>query len=103
MYFMRLLGFGDFKAGKTNRIWAQDFIDWLDRFTIYRTKNEIVGSFQKTGFIINYIEEEHIAFRLSRLGLGSFIFLMGIPFLRGSTRLICCLLGGLVILSTRMS
>jgi hypothetical protein len=101
MRFMRALGLGHFKVGKTKRIWARDFIDWLDRFTVYRTYNQIQISFQKAGFPIRHIEEDYIAFRLSRLGFSKLASWAGSHLLRQPARFACRRLGGMVILATR--
>jgi SAM-dependent methyltransferase len=102
MLLMRTLEFGYFKTGKTKRIWAHDFLEWLDRFTFYRSKSEIESSFQNADFSIMYIEEDYITFRLSRLRLSGFAFLTSLPLLRQPVRFACRLLGGMVIMSSRM-
>src|ERR1017187_470373 len=101
MCFMRTLGFGYFKAGKPKRIWARDFINWLDRYTFYRPQEEIEAQFNKAGLPMHHIEEDYIAFRLSRLGFSGLGSRACSHLLRPLTRLACRRLGGLVILAVR--
>lgn len=42
---VRLLGFGYHKGDKSAWRWSRDFCDWLDKWTSYRTREEIVAAY----------------------------------------------------------
>jgi SAM-dependent methyltransferase len=101
MRLMRALGFGYFKAGKDQRTWAHEFIDWLDRFTTYRTYEEVQALFRKSGYSLQHIEEDYIGFRLQRLRLGWLAAVTQASPLVGLARTSCRRLASMVILATR--
>jgi SAM-dependent methyltransferase len=102
MRLMRAFGLGYFKEGKTQEAWARDFIDWLDRFTVYRAYGEIKASFQKAGLAVRHIEEDYIGFRLGRLSLSRFASWSKSTAFRRHTQFACRRLGGLVIQATKV-
>jgi len=102
MRLMRALGLGYFKAGKDQRTWARDFIGWLDRFTIYRTYEEVQSLFRRSGYLLQHIEEDYIGFRLQHLGLGYLAAIAQSSPLVGLTKASCRRLASMVILATRV-
>ena len=44
MRLMRTIGLGYFTADKGNAEWSKDFIEWLDKFTVYRSYAAIMKS-----------------------------------------------------------
>lgn len=62
--FLRVLGLGYFKAGKWIYQWSTDFCDWLDRWTWYRSHNEIRSAFEKYFVQIEHIEDHWLERRL---------------------------------------
>ncbi|NEQ64727.1 MAG: class I SAM-dependent methyltransferase [Symploca sp. SIO2D2] len=61
---LRCLGLGYFKANKTKIQWTQDALNWLDKYTIYRDKKEIVAIFNRY-FTVEMIEKDYIKYKLS--------------------------------------
>jgi SAM-dependent methyltransferase len=101
MRLMRAFGLGHFKVGKSQRVWALNFIDWLDRFTVYRTRKEIENSFRKTGFVVTHIEDDYVGFRLVRLGLHRLASWARFAFIRQPVRLACWRFAGMVLQATK--
>jgi len=102
MRLMRALGLGYFKAGKDQQTWARKFIDWLDRFTTYRTYAEVQALFRKSRYSLQHIEEDYIGFRLQQLGLGWLAGVAQSSSLVGFARTSCRRLASMVILATRV-
>jgi hypothetical protein len=102
MRCMRELGFGYCKEGKTKNIWTREFIDWLDKYTIYRSYEEIMKSFSYAGFIVTHCEEDYIDFRLRNIGLDIIASIVATRFLRNLVRYACRRLGGMVIVARKV-
>lgn len=64
---LRQIGLGYHKGNKPPSQWARDFLIWLDAFTHYRDRNEIVSAFQRY-FTVSSLEHDHITFRLHQKG-----------------------------------
>lgn len=64
---LRRLGMGYFKVGKTSRQWTTDQIDWIDRYTHYRTRDDIGQSYARY-FTFSFMEEDYINYRLAETG-----------------------------------
>lgn len=62
----RALGFGYHKGTKTVMQWSEDFCDWLDKWTYYRTRHEIDTSYSKFFPGIRHIEDYWLKLRLGR-------------------------------------
>jgi ubiquinone/menaquinone biosynthesis C-methylase UbiE len=61
---LRSLGFGTWKEqAPTCRQWAVDKLEWIDRWTVYRSRPEILGSYGRL-FRNSLKEDEYIVFRL---------------------------------------
>ncbi len=60
------LGLGYHRDDKTASEWAGDFCDWLDRYTYYRTREEIRDAFASAFSAVEFAEEDYIAYRLAR-------------------------------------
>jgi SAM-dependent methyltransferase len=65
----RAIGFGYFKKGKPTREWTRDALKWIDDYTFYRTRTEILDTF-RTRFSVTMIEPDYVQFRI-RSGLGT--------------------------------
>jgi len=63
----RVLGKGYYKGDKTRTEWSRDFCEWLDAFTFYRSKNEIMQTFKRHFCQLEFIELDYLLFRLARL------------------------------------
>jgi SAM-dependent methyltransferase len=63
----RALGKGHCKGAKTRVEWSRDFCEWLDKFTFYRTKTEIVRTFGRYFGQLEFIELDYLLFRLGRI------------------------------------
>lgn len=62
----RILGFGYHKGTKSVMRWSVDFCDWLDKWTHYRTRQEIKSIYCKYFSNIKYIENYWLRLRLDR-------------------------------------
>lgn len=61
---LRILGFGYFKGTKSVINWSQDFCEWLDKWTYYRTQKEINSTYVKYFYDIRHIEDYWLRLRL---------------------------------------
>lgn len=62
----RVLGFGYYKGDKGVMRWSQDFCEWLDRWTYYRTREELDSAYSKYFCGIEHIEDYWLQLRLDR-------------------------------------
>lgn len=94
---LRILGFGYHKGNKSVIRWSQDFCDWLDKWTYYRTQQEISSTYSKYFYDIKHIEDHWLQLRLG--GRKSLV-----AWLPVSTRkLIVKKLGGMVFVARKPS
>lgn len=104
MYILRSLGLGYFKNSQNRRQWVRAKLDWLDRFTYYRHRSEILHTFRRHFSELQMKEADYIRFRLTvhpwlRFSAG----LADIPGLDWLLSQIFRRLGGMVILATKES
>ena len=98
---LRWLGFGYFKANKTKSQWTQDALDWLDKYTIYREKKEILAIFNRY-FTLQMIEEDYIKYRLSfSPGLSWLYQILKIPLMPEVSGILMQKLAGMVFLAKK--
>jgi SAM-dependent methyltransferase len=70
----RLIGFGHFKNDKTVMRWCEDFCDWLDEWTCYRSNDEIDRAYASLFSPPQDIEAEWLLVRLgTRRSLGAWL------------------------------
>lgn len=62
----RFLGLGHHKGNKSVMHWSQDFCEWLDRWTYYRTRQEIDSVYNKYFCDVRHIEDYWLQLRLDR-------------------------------------
>lgn len=91
-YLARCCGLGFHTKGKSKWEWAQDFCDWLDRWTHYRTYNEIRHAFRARLSEPQHLEQVYLSARL-----GSPVRFLPSPVLK----FITWRLGSLVFTSTK--
>lgn len=63
---LRALGLGYHKGAKSIMLWSKDFCDWLDKWTHYRTRQEIDTSYEKYFSGILNIEDYWFQLRLGK-------------------------------------
>lgn len=63
---LRALGLGHHKGNKSVMQWSQDFCIWLDKWTWYRSNNEINKAYEKYFININHIEDIYLTKRLEK-------------------------------------
>lgn len=80
-WLLRRLGLGTWKEqAPTCRQWAIDKLQWIDTYTVYRTRREIFGSYNR-GFTNRLIEIEYIRYRLlQRPGRAWIVSMLRLPF-----------------------
>jgi hypothetical protein len=61
---LSILGFGHNKGNKSAMRWSQDFCEWLDNWTHYRTQQEIDSIYVKYFSDIRHIEDYFLQQRL---------------------------------------
>jgi SAM-dependent methyltransferase len=101
--FFRAVGLGYFKGDKSIVQWTREKLDWLDRYTYYRDKDEIFRSFSRY-FGISMIEDDYIKFRLLSTGKVSARFIDHIfmlPLMPLMARVLFRRLAGMVILAKK--
>lgn len=101
MRLMRAMGFGYHTTGIDQAAWSRHKISFLDRFTSYRTYQEILRSFGKVTPAIEDGEPDYIAFRLHLKGLGRTGGLIRTSLGRPVARFLCRRLVGLVLLARK--
>lgn len=99
--FFRKLGFGAHTGGRTPEDWSRNFLSWLDRFTFYRSLNDIRPLFDQIFETTEHLEEEYISYRLALSGHGGLAWLAKHWPAKYASRIACRRLGGLVMLSKR--
>jgi SAM-dependent methyltransferase len=99
---LRWLGAGTWKEqAPTCRRWAVDKLAWIDSYTHYRSREEILRSFDRY-FINEFWEPDYIRFRLrDRPRRAPLARLLDLPFGSGMARAIFRKLAFLVIVSRR--
>lgn len=60
----RILGFGYHKGNKSVMRWSQDFCEYLDKWTYYRSRQKIDSTYDKYFFDIRHIEDYWLQQRL---------------------------------------
>ena len=63
-YALCCLGFGYFKGGKTRWQWAVDACEWLDKWTYYRSYDDITAAFERHFGPIRKLEADWLDARL---------------------------------------
>jgi SAM-dependent methyltransferase len=61
---MRRLGFGYYTDGRDADDWAANFIDWLDMYCFYRSREEIERTYRRYFSELKPLEDEHARYRL---------------------------------------
>jgi hypothetical protein len=89
---MRSLGAGAHKQGKTVLQWSRDVCTWLDRWTYYRSSQEIHATFARYFAATGHVEQLWFDARLAGRG-------RGVP--TTLQRLIVRKLAGMVLVSTQ--
>jgi SAM-dependent methyltransferase len=64
--FLRALGMGHFKSGKSILHWSRNFCKWLDQWTWYRSYREIRAAFDKHFVDLTHIEDNWLQERLGQ-------------------------------------
>jgi hypothetical protein len=62
----RILGFGYHKETKNVMLWSRDFCEWLDKWTHYRTRQELYSTYRKYFLDLEHIEDYWLQLRLGR-------------------------------------
>lgn len=63
---LRVLGFGYHKGTKSAVRWSREFGDWLDRWTHYRTRQDIDATYGRYFYGLQHIEDYWLQLRLGR-------------------------------------
>jgi SAM-dependent methyltransferase len=61
---MRMLGFGFFKAGKSISAWSRHSVDYVDRWTHYRTRADIDNAFARHFINLSRLEAEWLSYKV---------------------------------------
>ena len=97
----RVLGFGYYKLQKTPQQWSLDIIDWLDKFTFYRSYTEIHDTLLAHFSSLHHIEEDYISYRLTDKKLWLIARFARVAPVKYLSRWLCRKLGGLVIVAKK--
>jgi SAM-dependent methyltransferase len=62
---LRSLGLGNFTEGKSIMHWSRDFCDWLDKWTYYRTRDDIHERFNRVIGETTHAEEQWLRARFN--------------------------------------
>ncbi len=101
VYTLRCLGFGRFKGNLSKRQWTLNQLNWIDKFTFYRSKDEILHLFSKY-FEIRFIEHDLINFIMnSKKILKNFTFMLKFSFISKIISIIIQKLGLVSILGRK--
>lgn len=101
---LRSLGLGTWKEqAPTARQWAADKLEWIDRFTVYRSRAEIFSAYGRY-FSNELIEERYIRYRLlDRPGRRWVVNFLRLPWMMPAAKAVFRKLAFLVILSRKES
>lgn len=101
---LRSVGLGTWKEqAPTSRQWAIDKLDWIDRFTVYRSRREIFATYDRC-FTSTLVEERYIRYRLlDRPGREWIVNLLRLPLMTPLSKAVFRKLAFLVILSRKES
>lgn len=99
---LRSMGLGTWKEqAPTCRQWAVDKLEWIDRFTVYRSRREIFAAYKRY-FASELIEERYIHYRLlDRPGREWLASLVRLPLMTPLAKAVFRKLAFLVILSRK--
>ncbi len=98
MLTLRRLGMGKFKANRPPEKFVDHMLDWLDQFTFYRKRSDILQSFRRH-FSVELIEDDYICFRSDATGRGWLKFIASFPLTRPLAKETFRKLAGLVVLA----
>ena len=101
MRFMRGLGFGYRKEGKTKREWVRYFMGYMDNYTYYRKYTDIYKLFNSARFGITHNEERYIEYRLSLKGIKVPKIIRDRFLWKAITRKFCRIFGSVVMIATK--
>lgn len=101
MRIMRMLGMGYHKANKTHNQWVVDFMDWLAKYTFYRSLPEIKAGFRLNGMSFSGIEHQYMGYRLGKKGVIIPESIARNAIWKAGSGYLCRRLGGLVILARK--
>lgn len=96
----RALGLGYFKENQTRGEWVEEKLDWLDRFTFYRSRSAIHHSLSRH-FDFHHIEAPYAAYRLEQTPCGRLAGIAGTRPLSAVMGTLVRMLSGYVIVGTR--
>lgn len=65
---LRAVGFGYHKGEKGILEWSKDFCDWLDQWTHYRKREDVLGVYQKYFCDLQDLEDVWLQQRLGKMG-----------------------------------
>lgn len=91
----RTLGLGHHKENKSALRWSEDTCEWLDKWTYYRTREEIDSTYNRYFFEIRHIEDYWLQVRLG----GRIRFVKWLP--ASVQQLIVRKFGGLVFIARK--
>jgi len=103
MLLFRKLGLGRHKYNMSPEQWSTDFLEWLDRFTFYRSYREINNAFLKHFSSLRHIEEDYIAYRLSDHNLRLFSKFARLTPFNYLSRWVYRKFGGMVIVAIKIN
>ncbi len=96
-FFLRCIGFGYDKAGRSAKLWTAQSLESIDQGTHYRTIAELQDQFSRY-FEIDFIEKDYIRYRLSYNSLLRRIaFPLRFPPFERLSVFTYCRLGGVVL------
>ena len=88
------------KANKTREQWAADAVEWMDRYTFYRRRPEILREFSRY-FSLSPAEDHYLTYRMLQSPLlRPLAPLVRIPPLRAGSRMFCRRFNGVVLVAT---
>jgi SAM-dependent methyltransferase len=99
---LRSLGLGLDKGGRTRVEWTEHWLDWLDRFTFYRSYRVIRDTFELCLAPMNHIEDTYVVYRLRGHRIGRVVeWLVGFPPFAMSVRQACRSLSSMAFTVTK--
>jgi len=98
----RSVGFGYVKDRKKPKsLWTKEALDWIDKYTVYRSRADIMRAFSRF-FEINLMEHDYIRYRLSKMKHGKFFLrILDLPGLPQVSQVLFRKAAGLVILARK--
>lgn len=101
MLAFRSMGLGYHKRNVSCRRWSHDFLDWLDKYTHYRSRREVRAVMSQHFDTVEFHEDDYMRFRVRVSKLSSLSLLLRVVGFRELARWISIRFGSTVLVARK--